>query len=233
MRHIPSTIPSQGYVTIGRLNATLAVSRAFGDAALKTPGQPVLLCDPEITACVLQPDDQFVLIACDGLFDVMSSNEATAYIFDRLLSEDPESIVQNLVHRAVDELKSMDNVSAMLALINPLRTIHESRLPPEHRINLIPTLAPGEIIDDTTPLQRQRSRYDADDDRNAVPGMIYDRYTPHICVCEANGADCLKSYTGDYGALPIPLPTPIEPASTNTQDEDDIVARVLDDSNFT
>lgn len=117
--------------------ATLAVSRAFGDAALKTPPNPVLLCDPEITACVLQPEDQFVLIACDGLFDVMTSAEAIGYIFDRMLNEEPDAIAQNLVNRAIEELRSMDNVSAMIAMINPMRTIHESRLPPEHRNSLV------------------------------------------------------------------------------------------------
>lgn len=129
------------------MNATLAVARAFGDAALKLPPNPVLLCDPEITKCVIEPADQFVLIACDGLFDVMSSDQACSYIVNHLAHGSPDIVAQQLVNHAVGVLKSFDNVSVLLAMISPLRTIHESRLPKEHRASLIPTL------DSTLPIE--------------------------------------------------------------------------------
>jgi serine/threonine protein phosphatase PrpC len=150
------------------------VARAFGDASLKIPPNPVLLCDPEITKCVIQPEDQFVLIACDGLFDVMTSDEAAEYVFDHLVNDEPEIVVQKLVNHAVGELKSFDNVSALLAMINPLRTIHETQLPEDHRINLIPTVDPNMSIDELLPApkarQADRENGDANENDNGGGG---------------------------------------------------------------
>lgn len=147
------------------MNATLAVARAFGDAALKLPPNPVLLCDPEITKCVIEPADQFVLVACDGLFDVMSSDQASSYIVKHLADQDPGVVVQQLVNHAVGELKSFDNVSAMLAMVSPLRTIHESQLPQEHRTNLIPTIDPNLPLEEIIrPPKVQQSKEEAEQD---------------------------------------------------------------------
>jgi len=55
-----------------RVNAVLAVSRAFGDFAL----DPFVLCDPYISDTVLTPEDQFLIIACDGVWDVLSDQQA-------------------------------------------------------------------------------------------------------------------------------------------------------------
>jgi len=35
-----------------------------------------VVAEPECRAVGLAPDDQFVLLACDGLFDVMTNQEA-------------------------------------------------------------------------------------------------------------------------------------------------------------
>ena len=63
-----------GYVHNGRLNGVLAVSRAFGDVAHKVDGQ--LIVTPDVYSHVIGPYDEFLLLASDGLFDVMTSQVA-------------------------------------------------------------------------------------------------------------------------------------------------------------
>ena len=51
----------------------LAVSRAFGDLELKDP--PIVVSTPEITVRPIESTDQFVVLACDGVWDVLSDQE--------------------------------------------------------------------------------------------------------------------------------------------------------------
>ncbi|KAF1792530.1 Ribosomal protein S5 domain 2-type fold [Phytophthora cactorum] len=53
----------------------LAVSRAFGDRSLKTP-TPLVSCEPEVKRMSVQNDDLFLVLACDGVWDVLSEQDA-------------------------------------------------------------------------------------------------------------------------------------------------------------
>lgn len=60
-----------------RVNNNLAVARAIGDASEK----PYISAIPEIREIVVDREqDQFVIIATDGLWDVMTSEEAVEYV---------------------------------------------------------------------------------------------------------------------------------------------------------
>jgi serine/threonine protein phosphatase PrpC len=53
--------------------------RAFGDADLKGKG---VTAEPQITEYHLQPDDSFVILASDGLWDVLSNYDAVGLVHD-------------------------------------------------------------------------------------------------------------------------------------------------------
>ena len=54
----------------------LAVARAFGDYDFKPEEQCVITADPDIFSMQLDcVADEFIIVACDGLWDVMSSAE--------------------------------------------------------------------------------------------------------------------------------------------------------------
>lgn len=55
----------------------LAVSRAFGDVPLKTP-TPLVSCEPEVKRFRVERDDLFIVVACDGIWDVLSNQDAVA-----------------------------------------------------------------------------------------------------------------------------------------------------------
>jgi serine/threonine protein phosphatase PrpC len=65
------------------------------------------------------PDDEFLLLACDGLFDVYSNQEVCDYIRAALKTmdgneQDPQIVVDRLVDDAIKERHSRDNVTAVL-----------------------------------------------------------------------------------------------------------------------
>ena len=80
---------SGGYVSSGRVNGCLALSRGFGDFQYKNNGSippkaQAVTCDPDITVIELEKEHEFLIIACDGIWDCMSSEEACKYIQDKL-----------------------------------------------------------------------------------------------------------------------------------------------------
>lgn len=62
-----------GFVVNGRVQGSLAVARALGDRNLKSDNKRFVIADPEITQFRINPRDEFIIIATDGLWDVMSS----------------------------------------------------------------------------------------------------------------------------------------------------------------
>ena len=93
-----------------------SLSRAFGDLALKTINgatdhlDGIMSVRPVVTSFALKSGRARVLLACDGLWDVMSSREAVEFV--RRASA--ESTCKGLVVHAIDALGSTDNVSALL-----------------------------------------------------------------------------------------------------------------------
>ena len=60
-----------GFVTNGRVLGTLAVARAIGDITLKEAGNtPAVISSPDIAAFKPEENDDFIILASDGLWDV-------------------------------------------------------------------------------------------------------------------------------------------------------------------
>lgn len=79
-----------GSVMIQRINGSLAVSRAFGDYEYKDdPRLPAdqQLVSPEPDVYIRErnlENDQFMVVACDGIYDVMTNEELAEFVKDRL-----------------------------------------------------------------------------------------------------------------------------------------------------
>lgn len=73
-----------GFVVNNRVSGMLAITRAIGDGQLKASQKDILIPDPEITFFVPTIADQFVIVATDGLWDVVSSQDAVDYIVANL-----------------------------------------------------------------------------------------------------------------------------------------------------
>lgn len=74
-----------GSVMIQRVNGSLAVSRALGDFEYKNvegkgPCEQLVSPEPEIFVEDRNVDDQFMVLACDGIWDVMTNDDLCSFI---------------------------------------------------------------------------------------------------------------------------------------------------------
>lgn len=72
-----------------RVNGNLNLSRSIGDLAYKQnaslrPQDQMICCTPDIRTFRRSPSDEFMIIACDGIWDVLSSQDAVDYVRPRL-----------------------------------------------------------------------------------------------------------------------------------------------------
>jgi len=104
-----------GYIDDGYLNGVLSVSRALGDWDMKFPGSPSpLIAEPEFRQMFLTEDDEFLIIGCDGIWDVMSSQEAVSLVRRGLRRhDDPEQCARDLVMEAL-RLNTFDNLTVIV-----------------------------------------------------------------------------------------------------------------------
>ncbi|KAG6593262.1 putative protein phosphatase 2C 49, partial [Cucurbita argyrosperma subsp. sororia] len=106
-----------GFVDGGYLNGLLSVSRALGDWDMKLlpHGSPSpLIAEPECRQVVLTEEDEFLIIACDGIWDVMSSQHAVDVVRRGLQRHDnPERCARDLVLQALG-LDSFDNLTVVI-----------------------------------------------------------------------------------------------------------------------
>lgn len=92
-----------GTVMMQRVNGTLAVSRALGDFEYKKiaefpPEQQLVSPEPDVTIFPRDEADEFLFLACDGVYDVMTSEEVIKYIHHQLeLTSDLVGICGNLI----------------------------------------------------------------------------------------------------------------------------------------
>jgi len=111
------------------LNATyfnIAVSRAIGDISYKHPEftsrkTSGMIAEPSLHREELSPTDQFMILACDGLWDVFTHQEAIDFVSNKLASglTDPQTITESLVNEAFEK-ESLDNITAAVVLFEYL-----------------------------------------------------------------------------------------------------------------
>ena len=120
-----------GFVAAGRVEGDLAVSRGLGDYRYKevavvlagsngtssnrTPASQKVSPVPDVTFTARTPDDAFVLLACDGIWDVQTNPQA-AQLVSTLFSEGERDL--GLVCEEVCDtclaLGSKDNMTALV-----------------------------------------------------------------------------------------------------------------------
>lgn len=95
---------------VPRVMGVLAVARAFGDIGL----QPFVSPEPEILEMDVTPEDGFVVLASDGLWDVFTNQEAVDFAV-RALKKDPsyEAAAKALCQKAAQK-GSADNTTVLL-----------------------------------------------------------------------------------------------------------------------
>lgn len=101
-----------GFVSAnGRVQGKLMVSRALGDRSVKR----YISSTPEVMTRTLSKGDDFMILASDGLWDVVCSQEAASLV--RSTVRVPDLAAKRLVLKAI-ELGSDDNISVIVAFFH-------------------------------------------------------------------------------------------------------------------
>lgn len=142
--HRPSFIPERkrvealgGYVLDGYLNylnGSLSVTRALGDWEMKFPGSPSpLIAEPDVRRITLTDDDEFLIIGCDGIWDVMSNQLAVSLVRRGLRRHNNvQQCARDLVTEAL-RLDTSDNLTAIVISFSTSSIDHSEGLQPPRR----------------------------------------------------------------------------------------------------
>lgn len=100
-----------GTVMMQRVNGSLAVSRALGDFDYKRSVdvgacEQLVSPEPEVTFISRHDkDDQFLILACDGIFDVMSNDEVVDFVLRKLdVVDDLSKICSDLIDMCLNKV---------------------------------------------------------------------------------------------------------------------------------
>ncbi|RUS23103.1 phosphatase 2C-like domain-containing protein [Endogone sp. FLAS-F59071] len=100
-------VAAGGFVEFGRVNGNLALSRAIGDFEFKqnlnlSPEQQIVTSNPDIIEHKLGEDEEFIVLACDGIWDCMTSQEVVDFVRMRIAEQkDLRVICEELMDRCL------------------------------------------------------------------------------------------------------------------------------------
>ena len=91
----------------------LSLSRAFGDLECK----PYVSHLPQIYKYKINSKDKFIILACDGLWDVLSNQDAVDFINNLLINKYIGNYSKELAEYALSK-GSMDNITVLVYMLN-------------------------------------------------------------------------------------------------------------------
>jgi serine/threonine protein phosphatase PrpC len=122
--HKPNNVPEMerinqagGFVKCKRVDGDLAVSRGLGDFSYKSNEtlpveQQKVIPDPEFVVYPRSDQDEFMVLACDGVWDVATNEECSAFI--QSLLDEGETDLGMICEEAIDtclDKNSRDNMT--------------------------------------------------------------------------------------------------------------------------
>lgn len=96
-----------GFVDFGRVNGNLALSRAIGDFEFKKnkdlpAEQQIVTALPDVEEHKIGPDDEFLVVACDGIWDCRSSQSVVEFVRRGIAArQELTQICENLMDRCL------------------------------------------------------------------------------------------------------------------------------------
>lgn len=123
-----------GSVVQYRVNGNLNLSRSIGDLEYKKnprlqPNEQIICSTPDVHTFRREAGDEFVIIACDGIWDVLGSQDAVDFVHERLpqrirTGRPLSGIMEEMLDHCLSPDLSLtngiggDNMTAMLVVFN-------------------------------------------------------------------------------------------------------------------
>lgn len=134
-----------GYIESGRVNGNLALSRGIGDFTYKRntglkPEDQIITADPEISVHDITDEDEFLILACDGIWDCLESQEAVDFVrysisTGKSLPEITEHMCDHIIAPDTQSGTGCDNMTVLVVALLNGRTIDEWRQWVTDRVN--------------------------------------------------------------------------------------------------
>lgn len=92
-------------------------------ATNKPAEEQIVTADPDVRVMDLQPEDKFLILACDGIWDMLTNDQAVAFVDTRLSQNmDPAKICSQMCDHCLATHtqgigKGCDNMSAMVVVL--------------------------------------------------------------------------------------------------------------------
>lgn len=176
-------VSAGGWVQFNRVNGNLALSRAFGDFVFKrnekrSATEQIVIAYPDVQTRPLTSDLEFAIMACDGVWDVMTNEEVIEFIRRRIFyRREPVAICEELITRCLAPDCQMgcgigcDNMTVILICYLNGSTYEEFC----DRVSNVYQMIPGNMINSTN----HNDGVDHNDDHTAtrhIIGPITDDY---------------------------------------------------------
>ncbi|AYV79236.1 MAG: serine/threonine protein phosphatase [Faunusvirus sp.] len=87
----------------------LSVSRAFGDVDAKG----FVIQDPDVYKYEIQKKDKFIIMGCDGLWDVLSNQDAVDFVVEKMDTAPKNNVAKQLGEFAIKS-GSTDNITVII-----------------------------------------------------------------------------------------------------------------------
>ena len=103
---------ADGWVSDGRVKGNLNLSRSLGDLEYKQnkklPAEDQMItANPDVVVESLTNDVNFIILACDGIWDCMTNQEICDFVTDRL-KKDPNQRLSKIVEDIMDQILAPD-----------------------------------------------------------------------------------------------------------------------------
>ena len=121
-----------GFVNqFGRVNGNLNLSRSIGDLKYKQvpgidPADQIITSEPDIIQVALDPEDEFIILGCDGIWDCLTNENAVQYVRDRIDTMTPTEIGAEMLDEIISEDPRVtqgiggDNMTIMIIDLRPM-----------------------------------------------------------------------------------------------------------------
>ncbi|XP_062328586.1 protein phosphatase, Mg2+/Mn2+ dependent, 1Na (putative) [Osmerus eperlanus] len=140
-----------GSVTLQRVNGSLAVSRALGDFDFKevewrAQTEQLVSPEPEVYELERSPQDEFLILACDGVWDVIGNEELCAFVRSRMqVCDDLREICSQVIDLCLYK-GSLDNMSIIIVCFPGAPQVSQEALKKEAELEQLIELKVEEII---------------------------------------------------------------------------------------
>jgi len=103
---------ADGWVSDGRVKGNLNLSRSLGDLEYKQnkklPAEDQMItANPDVVVEALTNDVNFIVLACDGVWDCMTNQEICDFISERL-KKDPNQKLSKIIEEIMDQILAPD-----------------------------------------------------------------------------------------------------------------------------